>query len=79
MEEFTKIIKNLFREKINIVIFLLTILLLVNIYGFVYYNMHFTKIRKKIDHRYFNITRSLEDIHNVEIDTYKGEIKPTRN
>lgn len=31
-------------------------------------------IKRKIDHRYFNITNSLQDIHNVEIDTYKGRV-----
>lgn len=78
MEEFTKIIKNLFREKINIVIFLLIAILSLNIYEFAFNLENYTRIRKKIDHRYFNITRSLEDIHNVEIDTYKGEVKPSR-
>ena len=31
-----------------------------------------TSTAKKIDHRYFNLTRSLEDIHNVRIDTLNG-------
>lgn len=75
MEEFTKIIKNLFREKINFVILLLIAILSLNIYSFAFEIDNFDKVRKKIDHRYFNTTRSLEQIHNVEIDTYKGEIK----
>lgn len=29
-------------------------------------------VKTKIDHRYFNVTRSLEDIHNVRIDTFNG-------
>lgn len=29
-------------------------------------------VNTKIDHRYFNTTRSLEDIHNVRIDTLNG-------
>lgn len=29
---------------------------------------------KKVDFRYFNITRSLQDIHKVEIDTHKGRV-----
>ena len=72
MEEFTKIIKNLFREKINLAI------LSLNIYAFVFETNNFDRVRKKIDHRYFNTTRSLEQIHNVEIDTYKGELKKTK-
>ena len=30
---------------------------------------------KKVDFRYFNITRSLEDIYNLKINTLNGEIK----
>ena len=33
------------------------------------------KTQKKVDYRYFNLTRSLEDIHNIKIDTQSGEIK----
>lgn len=29
-------------------------------------------VKKKIDHRYFNLTNSLQDIHNVEIETLHG-------
>lgn len=29
-------------------------------------------IKTKIDHRYFCTTRSLEDIHEVRIDTFNG-------
>ncbi len=79
MEDFTKIIKNLFREKINIVIFLLITLLATNIYSFFSISYNYTKICKKIDHRYFNTTRTIEDIHNVEINTYNGELKPARH
>lgn len=32
------------------------------------------KTEKKVDFRYFNITRSLEGIHNVKIDTHKGNV-----
>lgn len=32
------------------------------------------KILKKVDHRYFNITRSLQDIHGVEIETRQGRV-----
>lgn len=36
------------------------------------------KTEKKVDFRYFNTTKSLEYIHNIEIDTKTGAIKPTR-
>ena len=31
-------------------------------------------IKKKIDHRYFNITRTLEDCFEVNVDTYNGAV-----
>lgn len=33
------------------------------------------EIKKKTDHRYFNLTRTLEGIHVVKVNTYNGEIK----
>lgn len=33
------------------------------------------KVERKTDFRYFNLTRSLEDIHKVEIDTENGRIR----
>ncbi len=62
-------IKSFFREKINIVIFLLILIFTFNIYGFI-------KIKKKIDHRYFNTTTTLEEIYNVKVNTLNGELKP---
>lgn len=79
MEEFTKIIKNLFREKINIVIALLVTILAVNVFEFKYNTDNYIKINKKVDFRYFNLNRSLEDIHNIEINTLNGEIKNTKH
>lgn len=32
------------------------------------------KCERKIDFRYFNLTRSLEDIHNVKINTKDGSL-----
>ncbi len=64
-----KSIKNILREKINIVIFLLIANLLFNFYSF-------TKTSKRINHRYFNTTTSLEEIHHVKINTLNGELKP---
>ena len=33
------------------------------------------KVEKKTDFRYFNLTRSLEDIHKIEINTKDGRIR----
>lgn len=78
MEEFTKIFKNLFREKINIVIALLVSILAINIYQIVLESHNYIKVRKRIDYRYFNSTKTLEELNNVEINTYNGEIKKYR-
>ncbi len=32
------------------------------------------KTEKKVDFRYFNTTRSLQDIHSVEIETKQGRV-----
>ena len=78
MEEFTKIIKNLFREKINIVIALLVLILAINVYQIIHESNNYTKLRKRVDYRYFNSTKTLEELNNVEINTYNGEIKKYR-
>ena len=61
-------IKTLFREKINIVIILLIAIFSFNIFAY-------NQIKKKIDHRYFNTTTSLEEIHNIKINTLNVELK----
>lgn len=33
------------------------------------------KTKDRVDFRYFNTTKSLEEIHNVKIDTRTGELK----
>lgn len=33
------------------------------------------KTEKKVDFRYFNLTNSLQDIHNVKIETQHGRIE----
>lgn len=65
-------LKNLFREKINIVIFFLILNLFIQIYSYL-------DLKKKIDHRYFNTTTTIEEIHNVKVNTYNGEVKKKFN
>lgn len=62
-------LKNFFREKINIILFLLIVVFCFNIWGFI-------KIKNKIDHRYFNTVNTLEQIYDVKINTHNGELKP---
>ncbi len=37
------------------------------------------KVNKKVDYRYFNTTRSLEEINSVNIDTKSGELKHSQS
>lgn len=52
----------------------LFLLIYVAIALLIFVGFHLIKIEKKIDHRYFNTTRTLEDIHGVNINTYDGKI-----
>lgn len=61
-------ISNLFKERSCIIILLLIAILCFNVYSF-------TKLKKKIDHRYFNTTTTLEEIYHVRINTLNGELK----
>ena len=79
MNEILERFKNLFREKANVILAFLLVLVGLNIYTLVCIHNDYIKIKKRIDFRYFNTTKSLEDIHKVEINTYNGEIKPVRN
>ena len=79
MKEIIERFKNLFREKIDVIITLLLLLVGLNIYSLTCINNGYIKIKKRIDFRYFNTTRSLQDIHNVEINTLNGELKPFRH
>ncbi len=38
------------------------------------FNEEIKDIKKKVHFRYFNLTRSLEDIHNVKINTENGHV-----
>ncbi len=76
-------LKKLFREKINIAIFLVILTLGFNIYSYFDIKNSITDstilIKKKVDHRYFNTTTTLEQIHNVNVNTYNGELKQKIN
>lgn len=62
--------------------YLIECIILILLAGFIIYQVNTNKIllsriektEKKVDFRYFNTTRSLEDIHNVEIETRQGRV-----
>ena len=61
-------LSRLLEDKINIVILLLVVNLIFTNYAFV-------KIKKKIDHRYFNSVNTIQQIYDVKIDTLNGDLK----
>lgn len=73
-------LKNLLRDKLNLIVILLIANLICSGYYYHKINTNIDKstvdINRKVDHRYFNITKSLEQIHNVDINTFNGELKP---
>lgn len=72
-------LRKMFRDKLNFVILLLVILFGVNVYEYISLNNKITQanieIKKKVDFRYFNTTKTLEELNNVDIDTLNGELK----
>ncbi len=72
-------LKCLLREKMNFIILLFIINICISMHN--YYNLN-SKIdnttlllKKRIDFRYFNTTRTIESVFNVRVDTYNGEIR----
>ncbi len=78
--------KNLFRlftdtkeflsNDINRIFTGVIILCLINVGGLFYLSNRIENCTNKVHFRYYNLTKSLEDIHNVEIDTRDGRIIP---
>lgn len=68
-------LRSCFRDKIHVLSTVNTIFFIVLLSFSFCTTAKLDRIQRKIDHRYFNITRSLEDIHDVEIDTYKGRVE----
>ncbi len=48
------------------------VLFLAQILGFVFFYFAYVDVLKKVDHRYFQIIESLEDIHKVQLN--KGRL-----
>ena len=73
-------LKNLLRDKLNLIIIVLIANLIFNVYSYDRTNRKIDNstidIKRKVDHRYFNTTKSLEQINNVDINTLNGELKP---
>ena len=68
-------VQNFMEDKTNKIIILLILLIIMQGIGFHRLEVKITGCEKKTDFRYFNLNRSLEDIHNVKIDTYRGRVE----
>lgn len=68
-------VKRFLMNKINIII-MLSVCILISQLIIISNQINNTKtVTKKIDHRYFNATNSLEDIHHVNINTLDGSVR----
>jgi len=89
LRENTADIKNFMGKENNFITTLIILSLCISIYGNIHtsiklkqiksevnqVNENVESVKKKVDHRYFNTTTSLEQIHHVKIDTYNGKLK----
>lgn len=72
-------LKGLLCEKMNFIIILFIINICISLHN--YYNLNSKidnatlLIKKRIDFRYFNTTRTLEAIFNVRVNTLDGELR----
>lgn len=67
--------KEFLSDNINRLSILVTLLCIINICGFYVIEKQLNECMKVVNFRYFNLTRSLEDIHNIKIDTRDGTLK----
>lgn len=67
--------KEFLSDNINRLSILVTLLCIINICGFYVIEKQVNECLKVVNFRYFNLTRSLEDIHNIKINTQDGTLK----
>lgn len=67
--------KEFLSDKVNCLGVLVVLLCVINICGFYVIGKELKECSKTVNFRYFNTTRSLEDIHNVKINTKDGTLK----
>ena len=68
-------VKEFLSDSVNRVGVLVLLLCVINICGMYCLSGQIKECHKDVHHRYFNTTRSLEQIHNVQIDTRDGSLK----
>lgn len=69
-------VKRFVKNKLNIIYLLQIVSIFLIGFMIIMTSNAIKSAEKKIDFRYFNITRTIEDIHNVDIDTKTGKVIP---
>ncbi len=67
--------KEFLSDSVNRLGILVLLLCAITICGFYAIEKELKECTKTVNFRYFNITRSLEEIHNVEFNTRDGSLK----
>ena len=67
--------KEFLSDNINRLGILVILLFVINVCGFYIIEKELKECIKIVNFRYFNLTRSLEDIHNIKINTQDGTLK----
>lgn len=67
--------KEFLSDNINRLSLLVTLLCIINVCGFYVIEKELKECIKIVNFRYFNLTRSLEDIHSIKINTQDGTLK----
>lgn len=65
---------SLIKNKINLLFIIIIVCFAVLFMQQIFIIQSMDKIKRKVDHRYFNITNSMQDIYNVEIETLHGRV-----
>lgn len=65
---------SLIKNKMNLLFIIIIVCFAVLFIQQIFIIQSMDKIKRKVDHRYFNITNSMQDIYNVEIETLHGRV-----
>lgn len=67
-------VKRFVKNKLNLIYLIQIISIFLIGFMIITTNNAFKSTEKKVDFRYFNTTRTLQDIYNVDIDTETGRV-----
>lgn len=76
MSYFVGDVKRFLKDKANAVILLTIFVFIMQIIMLFLLCFSTAEIIKKINHRYFNLTTTMEDVYNVNINTLDGSVRP---